>query len=170
MFFHTQHTHTHTQTHTHNHKRTHTITQVEKVVVSLTLCHISCHRSFGEKGLIKKQNKKTTKYTNNLLHKDDNHRRHHHHHAVLLAQISLTHSHHFSQSVIASCRPSGLYPVSSHSRCMYVRAGHPAFAWPYAGVHRSTSLMSPSLLLQQCPAYLVRLILDSFRDGRQVAV
>ena len=28
---------------------------------------------------------------------------------------------------------------------------------PYAGVHRSTSLMSTSLLLQQCPACLVRL-------------
>ena len=52
---------------------------------------------------------------------------------------------------------SGLHPVSSHSCCMYVRAGCPAFAWPYAGVHRSTSLMSSSMLLQQCPACLVRL-------------
>ena len=33
---------------------------------------------------------------------------------------------------------------------MYVRAGRPAFSWPYAGVHRSTSRMSSSLLLQQC--------------------
>ena len=41
--------------------------------------------------------------------------------------------------------------------CMYVRAGRPAFARPYVGVHRSTSLMSSSLLLQQCPACLVRL-------------
>ena len=40
---------------------------------------------------------------------------------------------------------------------MYVRAGRPAFAQPYMGVHRSTSLMSLFLLLQQCPAYLVRL-------------
>ena len=40
---------------------------------------------------------------------------------------------------------------------MYVRAGRPAFARPYVGVHRSTSLMSSSLLLQQCPAGLVRL-------------
>ena len=40
--------------------------------------------------------------------------------------------------------------------CMF-QAGRPAFAWPYAGVHRSTSLMSSSLLLQQCPACLVRL-------------
>ena len=47
--------------------------------------------------------------------------------------------------------------VSSHSCCMYVRAGHPAFARPYVGVLRSTSLMSSSPLLQQCPACLVRL-------------
>ena len=40
---------------------------------------------------------------------------------------------------------------------MYVRAGCPAFAQPYVGVHRSTSRMSSSLLLQQCPACLVRL-------------
>ena len=47
--------------------------------------------------------------------------------------------------------------TSSHSCCMYVRAGRPAFAWPYVRVHRSTSLMSSSLLLQQCPACLFRL-------------
>ena len=35
---------------------------------------------------------------------------------------------------------------------MNVRAGRPAFDWPYAGVHRSTSLTISSLLLQQCPA------------------
>ena len=40
---------------------------------------------------------------------------------------------------------------------MYVRVGRPAFARPYEGVHWSTSLMSSSLLLQQCPACLVRL-------------
>ena len=48
-------------------------------------------------------------------------------------------------------------PVSLHSCCMYVRAGRPAFVWPYAGVYRSTSLMSLPLLLQQCPACLVHL-------------
>ena len=52
---------------------------------------------------------------------------------------------------------SGLHPVSLHSCWMYVRAGRPAFARPYVGVHRSTSLISSSLLLQQCPACLVRL-------------
>ena len=43
------------------------------------------------------------------------------------------------------------------SCCMYVRAGRPAFARPCVGIHKSTSLMSSSLLLQQCPACLVRL-------------
>ena len=76
---------------------------------------------------------------------------------MLLARISLTLSCHFSLSFIASGSSSGLHPVSSHSCYMYVRAGRPAFARPYAGVHRSTSLMSSSLLLQQCPACLVRL-------------
>ena len=80
----------------------------------------------------------------------------HHHHVVPLAEISLTLSRHFSLSFIASGKSSGLHPVSSHSCCMYVRAGRPAFARPFAGVHRSTSLMSSSLLLQQCPACLVR--------------
>ena len=81
----------------------------------------------------------------------------HHHHVAPLARIFLTLSRHFSLSFIASGRFSGLHPVSSHNYCMYVRAGRPAFAWPYMGVHRSTSLMSSSLLLQQCPACLVRL-------------
>ena len=74
-----------------------------------------------------------------------------------LAQISLALSRHFSLSFIASGRSSGLHPVSSHSCCMYVRAGRPALARPYMGVHRSASLMSSSLLLQQCPTCLVRL-------------
>ena len=81
----------------------------------------------------------------------------HHHHVVPLARISLTLSRHFSLSFIASGRSSGLHPVSSHSCCMYVRAGRPAFARPYVGVHRSTSLMSSSRLPQQCTAFLVRL-------------
>ena len=90
---------------------------------------------------------------------------HHHHHVVLLARISLTHSRHPSLSFIAFGRSSGLHPVSSHSCCMYVRAGRPAFAWPYAGVHRSTSLMSSSLLLQQCSACLARLTCIVFMMG-----
>ena len=87
-------------------------------------------------------------------------------------------SRHFSLSFIASGRSSGLHPVSSHSCCMYVRAGRPSFAWPYAGVyiyiyiywpyvgvHRSTSLMCSSLPLQQCPACLARLTCIVFVMG-----
>ena len=87
----------------------------------------------------------------------NHHHHHHHHHVAPLARISLTLSRHFSLSFIASGRSSGLHTVSSHSCCMYVRASRPAFARPYVGVHKSTSLMSSSLLLQQCPACLVRL-------------
>ena len=80
----------------------------------------------------------------------------HHRHVVPLARISLILSRHFSLSFISSGRSSGLNSVSSHSCCMYVCAGRPAFARPYVGVHWSTSLMSTSLLLHQCPARLVR--------------
>ena len=89
----------------------------------------------------------------------------HHHHVMPLSWISLTLSRHFYLSFIASGMSSGLHPVSSHSCWMYVRAGRPAFVWPYAGVHRSTSLMSSSLLLQQCPACLVRLTCIVFVMG-----
>ena len=90
---------------------------------------------------------------------------HHYHHVMPLAWISLTLSRHFSLSSIASGRSSRLHPISSHSCCMYVQAGRPAFAWPYAGVHRSTSLMSSSLLLQQCPVCLVCLTCIVFVTG-----
>ena len=79
----------------------------------------------------------------------NNNRHHHHHHVVPLARISLTLSRHFSQSFIAYGWSSGPHLVFSHSCWMYVRAGRPDFARPYVGVHRSTSLMSSSLLLQQ---------------------
>ena len=92
-----------------------------------------------------------SKFLNSYFFIDD------HHHVVPLARISLTLSSHFSLSFIASSRSSGLHSESSQSCCMYFRAGRPAFAWPYVGVHRSTSLTSSSLLLQQCPACLVRL-------------
>ena len=81
----------------------------------------------------------------------------HHHHVALVARISLTLSRHSSLSFIAPGRSSGQHPVSLHSCWMYFRAGRPAFARPCVGVHKSTSLMSSSLLLQQCPACLVRL-------------
>ena len=89
-------------------------------------------------------------YTDCIFH-------HHHHHIVLAARISLTLSRHSSLSFIALGRSSGQQPVSSYSCWMYVRAGRPAFARPCVGIHKSTSLMSSSLLLQQCPACLVRL-------------
>ena len=71
---------------------------------------------------------------------------------------------HSSQSFIASDRSSGLHPVSSQSCRMLVQAGRPAFVWPYEDHmdHRRTSLMSSSLLLQQCPACLVHLTLIVF--------
>ena len=75
----------------------------------------------------------------------------------MAARIYLTLSRHSSLSFIALGRSSGQQPVSSHSCWMYVRAGRPAFARPCVGIHKSTSLMSSSLLLQQCPACLVRL-------------
>ena len=65
------------------------------------------------------------------------HHHHHHHHVMTLARISLNLSRHFPPSFIAFGRSSGLHPTSSHSCCMYVRDGRPAFAWPYAGVHGS---------------------------------
>ena len=74
---------------------------------------------------------------------------------VLLARISLTLSRHFSLSFIASGRSSGLHPV--YSCCMYVPASRPALARLYVGEHRSTSLMSSSLLLQDEPACQARL-------------
>ena len=93
------------------------------------------------------------------------HHYHHHHHVVPLARISLTLSRHFSLSSVAFGWSSGLHSVPSHSCCMYVRAGLPAFARPYVGVHRSTSLMSSSLLFQQCPACLARLTCIVFVMG-----
>ena len=50
-----------------------------------------------------------------------------------LARIFLTLSLHVSLSFIASGRSSGLHPVSLHNCCMNVRAGRPAFDWPYGG-------------------------------------
>ena len=89
----------------------------------------------------------------------------HHLYEALSARISMTLSRHSSLSFIVSGRSSGLHPVSAQSCCMQVRVGRPAFARPCEGVHWSTSLMSSSLLLQQCPACLVRLILIVFMMG-----
>ena len=64
-----------------------------------------------------------------------------------------------------SLRSSGLNPVSSQSCCMKIRAGCPAFARPCEGVHGRTLLISSSLLFQQCPACLIRLIWIVFVMG-----
>ena len=103
-------------------------------------------------------------YTNNFR-KGIHHHHHHHHHVVLPAWISLTLSCHHSLSSIPFCRSSRLYPVSAQSCYILVQAGRPAFARLCEGVHRSTSLRSSSLLLQQCPACLARLTWIVFLMG-----
>ena len=88
---------------------------------------------------------------------------HQHHHVVPLARISLTLSHHFSLSFIAGLQGYIPYPHIA-AVCMFeliVLLLHR----PYAEVHRSTSRMSSSLLLQQCPACLVRLTCIIFVTG-----
>ena len=74
------------------------------------------------------------------------------HHVVPPARISLTPSRHFSLSFITSGRSSCILTSQ-----LYVRASRTAFARLYVGIYRSTSLMSSSLLLQQCPACPIRL-------------
>ena len=83
----------------------------------------------------------------------------HHHHVVPSAQISLTLSCHPSISSIVSGRSSRLHPVltllyvgSSYSSCLCLSM------W-------GGSLMSSSLLLQRCPACLVRLTWIVFMMG-----
>ena len=50
---------------------------------------------------------------------------------------------------------------------LYIRSSRPTFTRLCKGVHSSTSLISSSLFLQQCPSCLVRLILIVFMmDGR----
>ena len=64
---------------------------------------------------------------------------HHHHHDGRLARISLTLSLHVSLSFIAFGRSSGLHPVSSHSCCINVRAGRPAFEQCKGGLNSEFS-------------------------------
>ena len=92
------------------------------------------------------------------------HHHHHHHHVVLLAWISLTLFGHQSLSSITFGRSSRLHPVSAQS-CRCVIAGRPTLARPCEEVQRSTLLMCSPLLLQQCPACLVRLIWMAFVMG-----
>ena len=130
---------------------TYTLIYIKKLYTD-TLTYIHTYTNIYIHSYIHKQ---TYTYTLIYLHRHIHH--HHHHHVALVARISLTLSRHSSLSFIALGRSSGQHPVSSHSCRMYVRAGRPAFARPCVGVHKSTSLMSSSLLLQQSPACLVRL-------------
>ena len=62
------------------------------------------------------------------------------HHVVPLARISLTLSRHsllYHSSLLAGLQGYIPYPHIA-AVCMF-EAGRPAFAWPYVGVHRSTS-------------------------------
>ena len=93
-----------------------------------------------------------------------------HHHVTLLARISLSVFRHSSLSSFAPGRSFRLHPVSAQSWCRYVLAGRPTPTRPCEGVHRSTSLMCSSLLLQQCPACLVRLNWNGFHDEWSVGV
>ena len=72
-----------------------------------------------------------------------------------LAQISLTLFCHLFLSSIAFVRSSRLHLVSLETSCTCVQASRSTPARPCAGVHRRTSLMSSSLILQQYPARLV---------------
>ena len=80
---------------------------------------------------------------------------HHHHHVV----PSLAPSPYHSLLLV------GLQGYIPYPHIAAVRAGRPAFTWSYTVVHWSTSLMSSSLLLQQCPAWLVRLTCIVFVMG-----
>ena len=84
----------------------------------------------------------------------------HHHHIVLAARI-----YPLSPLLPIVHRPRQVFRTTYPHIWMYVRAGRPAFARPCVGIHKSTSLMSSSLLLQQCPACLVRLTWIDFVIG-----
>ena len=89
----------------------------------------------------------------------------HYHHQVVLARIFLTLALHPFRSFIAFGSSSGRHPASSHSWSMYVRFGRPMLVWPCCGVQSNVSLTSSCLLLQLCPANLVRLSLMVFEIG-----
>ena len=74
-----------------------------------------------------------------------------------IAQRPSTLFRHPSLTFIAPDWHSRLHPVSTQSWCLQVFDGRPTLARPCVGVHKRTSLMNSSLLLQQCPACLVHL-------------
>ena len=90
---------------------------------------------------------------------------HHHHYVVPLARISLTLSHHSPYCSLPLAGLQGYNPYTHiAAECMFVLVvlllpGH------MRGSIGSTSLMSSSLLLQQCSACLVRLTWIVFMMG-----
>ena len=76
-------------------------------------------------------------------------------HVAVRAQNSLALSRHQFLSSISPGRSSRQHPVSAEICCIYALAGRATFARPCERVHKSISLMSLSLHLQQCPASLV---------------
>ena len=78
---------------------------------------------------------------------------HHHYHDEPLTRVSLTL---FTIHLYHPLVPAGLldYNLCTH-KAIVVLAGHPKSACPCEGVHRRTSLMISSLLLQQWPPRLV---------------
>ena len=84
---------------------------------------------------------------------------------MLPTWISLALSRHSSLLSIVPGKSSRLYPVSAQSCCILLLAGRPTFARPCEGVHGSNSLMSSSLLHQQCPTFLFHLTLIVFVTG-----
>ena len=83
------------------------------------------------------------------------HEHHHHRKIALIVRISLTLSCYPSKSSIVLGITSKLYPLSAQR--MYTLTGRPTQVRPCLGVHNTASLMSSSLLHQQCSACLVRL-------------
>ena len=74
---------------------------------------------------------------------------------IIIIIIVLHHQHGYPCPFLATFSMVHCYIPYRHRAV--VLAGRPAFARPCEGVHWSTSLMSSSLLLQQCPTCLVRL-------------
>ena len=75
-----------------------------------------------------------------------------------LAWISLTLSCQLSLSSIAPGRSSRLHSMSILRHCRYVLLGHPTLVCRCERVHRKTSQMISSVILQQYPTCLIYLI------------
>ena len=84
--------------------------------------------------------------------------------SALLNIIIMLHRYLWPSLTTSPYRPS--LPADPLGYILYLnRAGRPAFARPCEGAHKSTSLMSLFLLLQQCPTCPVHIILIVFMMG-----